>query len=84
VLEYRVLEQAPDPTAADAFRRWSKKGKKLRRALKPVRDADGFLAKLESIRGDIEWEPDSKLRVSPQTCIPLSPCWSHQAFCAAQ
>jgi CHAD domain-containing protein len=65
-LQYRLLEQAPDLIAADAFRRWSKEGKKLRRALKPVRDADSFLAKLESIRGDIEWAPDSNLRVSPR------------------
>jgi CHAD domain-containing protein len=65
-LEYRLLEQAPDRSAASAFRRWSKEGKKLRRALKPVRDADVFLARLESLRDSLESAPGGELRFSPR------------------
>lgn len=36
--------------AARAFRRWSKAGRKLRKALEPVRNADVYLARLGSLR----------------------------------
>jgi hypothetical protein len=39
-LEHSLQEQAADRTASRAFQRWSKSGKKLRKALEPVRDAD--------------------------------------------
>jgi hypothetical protein len=49
-LEHQLLEQAPEPAAAQAFKRWKKVVKKLRRRLEPVRNADVYLARLDSLR----------------------------------
>jgi CHAD domain-containing protein len=49
-LEHSLPEQAEDPDAAHAFQRWSKDAKKLRKVLGPVRDADVYLARLDSLR----------------------------------
>jgi hypothetical protein len=49
-LEHFLQEQAEDSAAARAFQRWSKEAKKLRKALEPVRNADVYLARLESLR----------------------------------
>jgi CHAD domain-containing protein len=72
----QILQQVPDQvleharprgvhsgSAIRAFKRWSKEGKKLRRMLQPVRDADVFLARLNSLRGikAEESNPDSQL-----------------------
>jgi CHAD domain-containing protein len=45
-----TLETADDPAAARAFQRWKKDAKKLRKALQPVRDADVYLDRLDSLR----------------------------------
>jgi CHAD domain-containing protein len=50
-LEYFLSKQAANPAAARAFQHWCKDGKKLRKALEPVRDADVHLARLDSLRG---------------------------------
>jgi hypothetical protein len=63
-LEYR-LEQAPDATAARAFKRWNKEGRMLRRALEPVRDADVYLARLDGLRDSLGGAPDSRPKLSP-------------------
>jgi CHAD domain-containing protein len=45
-----TLEQAASPAAERAFQRWNKEAKKLRKALEPVRNADVYLARLNSLR----------------------------------
>lgn len=45
-----ALEPIADPDAARAFQRWSKEAKKLRKALEPVRNADVYMARLDSLR----------------------------------
>lgn len=59
-LEFRLLEQAAEPAAARAFDRWKKEGRKLRRVLQPVRDADAYQARLgglpKSLAGSIGGE----------------------------
>lgn len=64
-LEYR-LEQAPDATAARAFKRWNKEGRMLRRALEPVRDADVYLARLDGLRDTLGGAPDGEPKLSPR------------------
>jgi CHAD domain-containing protein len=49
-LEHSLRKQAANSAAARAFQHWSKDGKKLRKALEPVRDADVHLARLKSLR----------------------------------
>jgi CHAD domain-containing protein len=49
LLEFQLQQQPTDPEAARAFKRWSKEGKKLRRALEPMRNADVYLARLSSL-----------------------------------
>jgi CHAD domain-containing protein len=65
-LEYRLLEQAQDPTAAGAFRRWNKEGQKLRRALEPVRDVDVYLARLDGLRDTLGEASDGEPKRSPR------------------
>lgn len=50
-VEYWASRQEHDADGAGAVRRWRKQGKKLRRALGPVRQADVYLAKLARVRG---------------------------------
>ena len=50
-LEYSLRKRAANSAAARAFHHWCKDGKKLRKALEPVRDADVYLARLKSLRG---------------------------------
>ena len=50
-LEHGLRERPRDDAGARAARRWNRQGKKLRRALQPVREADVFLGKLASLRG---------------------------------
>ncbi len=49
-LEFRLQEQPEEPAAARAFARWNREGRRLRRALEPVRDADVYLARLGRLR----------------------------------
>jgi CHAD domain-containing protein len=51
-VEYWLSEQEPAAAVSEAALRWLREGKKLRRALGPVRQADVSLAKLERVR---EW-----------------------------
>jgi CHAD domain-containing protein len=51
-LEYSLRKRAANSAAARAFQHWCKDGKKLRKALEPVRDADVHLARLKSLRGN--------------------------------
>ena len=50
VMEHSLRKQAANSAAARAFQHWSKDGKKLRKALEPLRDADVHLARLDSLR----------------------------------
>jgi CHAD domain-containing protein len=63
-LEFRLREQAPEPAAARAFKRWKKEGRKLRRALGPVRDADVHLARLRGLRGALAASTNGESQVS--------------------
>jgi len=65
-LEYRLHEQGQDPAAADVLRRWNKEGKKLRRALQPVRDADVYLARLDGLRKTLGGAVDGEPKLSPR------------------
>jgi hypothetical protein len=67
-LEHSLQERAEDPTAARAFQRWSKDGKKLRKALEPVRDADVRLARLDSLRNTSGGASEGETQLSPR-CI---------------
>ncbi len=64
VLEHCQQEQTPARSAVRAFRRWNKQGKKLRRALEPVRDTDVYLARLEGLRDSIQKTRGGKSRLS--------------------
>jgi CHAD domain-containing protein len=52
--------QEPDAPAARAAKRWNKQGKKLRRVLNPVREADVSLAKLASLRATTAGPPEGQ------------------------
>jgi CHAD domain-containing protein len=49
-IEFRLVEQPSGSAAVRAFKRWDHEGKKLRRTLEPVRNADVFLARLGGLR----------------------------------
>ena len=66
-LEYSLRKRAANSAAARAFQHWCKDGKKLRKALEPVRDADVYLARLDSLRGTGEASKGKK-HLSPR-CI---------------
>lgn len=63
-LEYSMAQVA-NPAAARAFQRWSKDAKKLRKALEPVRNADVFLFRLDSLRETQGAAPESERPLSP-------------------
>ncbi len=65
-LDYRLQEQPQHPAVASALKRWNKEGKKLRRALQPVRDADVYLAKLGGLRETLLGAPGSEPKLSPR------------------
>ncbi len=67
-VEYWLKSQPDDAPAADAVRRWRRQGRKLRRALGPVRQADVYLAKLARVRG---WagEPANGHPACPKACV---------------
>jgi CHAD domain-containing protein len=68
LLEYSLQGQAPATTAMSAFRRWNKEGRKLRRVLQPVRDADVYLVKLDSLRNTQGRAPYGESQLSP-SCL---------------
>lgn len=64
-LEFWLQEQAPNFNSVRAVKRWMSQGKKLRRALQPVRDADVSLQMLVTLHNPAV-DPDAhSLRRSP-------------------
>jgi CHAD domain-containing protein len=49
-MEHSLRKQAANSAAARAFQHWCNDGKKLRKALEPLRDADVHLARLDHLR----------------------------------
>jgi CHAD domain-containing protein len=68
-VEFLVVEGAAGAACSRTFRRWKKEGKKLRRTLAPVRDADVYLARLGSLRDESGTPTAGKRHLSPN-------CWS--------
>ncbi|HEV2323432.1 MAG TPA: CHAD domain-containing protein [Terracidiphilus sp.] len=68
-LEYWLgQEEAGETSAAGGARRWRRQGKKLRRALGPVRQADVSLSKLERVRSWADPAADGAA-VFPRECL---------------
>jgi len=65
-LEYKLPGQATETKAAGALRRWQREAKKLRRALRPVRDADVYLAGLDGLRDTLRASPEGEQKFSPR------------------
>ena len=65
-LEYGLREQAAEPAAERAFKCWEKEGKKLRRALRQVRDADVYLARLDGLRKAHGGATEGEAELSPR------------------
>jgi len=65
-LAHRLAGQTQDSGTADALRRWSKGGKKLRKALEPLRDADVFLARLDGLRQSLKEARADEPQLSPR------------------
>ncbi|MGA2671742.1 MAG: CHAD domain-containing protein [Terracidiphilus sp.] len=65
-LEHEMPGEPADSTAARAFKRWTKAGRKLRKALEPVRNTDVYLARLDSLRGALAETPDGATQLSPR------------------
>lgn len=63
-LEYWVGARKPDIEAARVAKRWNKQAEKLRRALRLVRGADVYLAKLASLRVSLAGPGDYQPRCS--------------------
>ena len=71
-LQQRLQERGVNSAAADALRRWNKEGKRLRRALEPVRDADVYLARLNSLRSRLQGAEDSATQPNPRYLREIS------------
>jgi CHAD domain-containing protein len=71
-LQQRLQERGGDSVAADAFLRWNKEGKRLRRALEPVRDADVYLARLSSLRSRLQGPEDGATQPNPRCLREIS------------
>ncbi len=65
-LGYRLGEQPAESATARAFRRWVKQGKKLRKALEPVRNADVYLARLGALRNLLAGTREGEAQLSPR------------------
>jgi hypothetical protein len=65
-LKHRLPKHSADSTVAHAFRHWCKEGKKLRKALEPLRDADVYLARLDSLRTTLKGTRDGEPQLSPR------------------
>lgn len=59
-VDYWRCNLEPDSEAARAAKHWNKQGKKLRRALQPVREADVALGKLASLRASTAGPPEGQ------------------------
>jgi CHAD domain-containing protein len=66
-MEHSLRKQAANSAATRAFQHWCKDGKKLRKALEPLRDADVHLARLVSLRKTVGASEGEK-QLSPR-CI---------------
>lgn len=64
-VEHWLREMDSDPAAARAYRRWNNEGKKLRRVLQPIRDADVYLPRLDMLRDTLEGTPEGKSQLGP-------------------
>jgi CHAD domain-containing protein len=62
------LKEHPDAEGVRDVKRWSAQGKKLRRALEPVREADVYLERLESLREPVAGPKGRKLQCS-RSCL---------------
>jgi CHAD domain-containing protein len=71
-LQQRLQERGGDSVAADAFLRWNREGKRLRRALEPVRDADVYLARLNSLRSRLQGTEDGATQPNPRCLREIS------------
>jgi hypothetical protein len=71
-LQHRLQERGADSAAANALRRWNKEGKRLRKALEPVRDADVYLARLTSLRGRLQGTEDGAAQPNPRCLHEIS------------
>ena len=67
-LEYSLRRRAANSAAVRAFQHWSKEGKKLRKALAPVRNADVHLARLKSLSKTNKGASEGEKQLSPH-CI---------------
>jgi CHAD domain-containing protein len=67
-LEAWMSHQQTDTPGTDVVRRWLRQGKKLRRALGPVRQADVSLDKLAKVRSWAESDADGR-PVLPKECV---------------
>jgi CHAD domain-containing protein len=67
-LEYLLSRQQPDAPETDVVQRWRRHGKKLRRLLGPVRQADVSLDKLARVRSWAEADADGH-PVLPRECL---------------
>jgi len=65
-MEHELQGQARGSAAARAVKRWEKAGKKLRRALGPVRDADVYMARLDGLRNPVGGATGGKPDLSPR------------------
>jgi hypothetical protein len=70
-LEYGLREQALEPAAERSFKCWEKEGKKLRRALRKVRDADVHLARLDGLREEHGEAAKAEVELSPRSLAEL-------------
>ncbi|MGC9158431.1 MAG: CHAD domain-containing protein [Terracidiphilus sp.] len=64
-VEFCLLNSVQNPAAARVLQRWNQEGRKLRRALRPVRDADVCLARLQELGAALEENPRSGLASAP-------------------
>jgi CHAD domain-containing protein len=71
-LEYSMRKRAANSAAARAFKQWCKDGKKLRKALEPVRDADVHLARLKSLSKTNKGASEGKKKLSPRCTREIS------------
>src|SRR5271157_4851250 len=70
-LEFRLREQPLDAKGARAAKIWNKHGKRLRRALEPVREADAHLQKLSSLHEPVPGPDGRKPRCSSSCLLEI-------------
>jgi CHAD domain-containing protein len=67
-LEYFLRKRAANSAAAHALQQWSKEGKKLRKALAPVRNADVHMARLKNLSKTNKGASEGEKKLNPR-CI---------------